>query len=183
MVTIYTTGDGKQYTAVDGTILILAPPVSSVLITDRTEQDVARWRELHDKGWFAMTAEEQSEWVGEMKGRYSYTDMNRVENAVAVLSERFVKDGYLTSPLSVKTDWDQRSIPTVADMERYLDNVAALRRVFRVYPTTPAAPTIDQRLNYKKANDIEQILTDLDDILTKIPNSRFYAGEIYSGEV
>ncbi len=41
------------------------------LITDRTGQDVSRWRELHDKGWLGMTEAEQSEWMGEMKGRYS----------------------------------------------------------------------------------------------------------------
>lgn len=153
------------------------------MITDRTEHDVARWRELHDKGWSAMTADERIEWMGEMKGRYSFADMNRVESAVAALSARFVKEGYLTSPLSVKTDWNHRSIPTRADMARYLGNIALLRGLLPGYPTTPDAPTIDQRMNYKRANDIEKILLDLDDILTKIPNSRFYAGEIYSGEV
>ena len=35
------------------------------LITDRTEKDVHRWRELRDKGWAAMTAEEQAEWMGD----------------------------------------------------------------------------------------------------------------------
>ena len=153
------------------------------MIIDRTEQDVARWRELHDKGWAAMTAAEQTEWMGEMKGRYSYTDMNRVERAVAALSARFVEGGYLTSPLSTKTNWNAWSVPTRADMQRYLGNVATLRGLVPVYPGTPAVPTINQRLNYERANDIEKILVDLDDILTKIPQSWFYAGEIHSGEV
>lgn len=183
MAMIYLTGDGKQYTAADGTQLVLATPLPSDLITDRTEHDVARWRELHDKGWAAMTVSEKSEWIGEMKGRYSYTDMNRVEGFVREVSKRLVKDGYLLSPLTTKTDWDINSIPTKADMERYLGNVAILRQLSLVYPSTPVAPTVDQRMNYKIANDIEQILFDLSDVLTKIPNSRFYAGEIYSGEV
>lgn len=153
------------------------------MITDRTEQDVARWKELHDKGWAAMTKAEQTEWLGEMKGRYSHTDMNRVESAVEDLSARFVEGGYLLSPLSTKTDWNLWSVPTRTDMERYLGNVATLRGLVTVYPNTPAVPTIDQRLNYERANDIEKILVDLQDILEKTPQSWFYAGEIYSGEV
>ena len=153
------------------------------MITDRTIQDVARWKELHDKGWAGMTAAEQAEWSGEMKGRYSYTDMNRVESAVAALSARFVEEGYLDTPLTTKTDWHQFGVPTRTDMVRYLGNIATLRNLVTVYPTTPAAPTVDQQFNFERANDIEKILLDVDQILTAIPQSWFYAGEIMSGEV
>ena len=153
------------------------------MITDRTMQDVARWKQLHDKGWLRMSPAERSEWLGEMKGRYSYTDMNRVESAVESLVARFIQDGYLTSPLTTKTDWNRWSVPTRSDMIRYLGNIETLRSLVPVYPTTPAVPKITQRLDYKLANDIEQILVDLDEILTKIPQSWYYAGEIYTGEV
>ena len=153
------------------------------MIIDRTKQDVARWRELHDKGWDAMTAAERTEWLGEMKGRYNHTDMNRVESAVEALSARFVEEGYLASPLTVKTDWNRWSCPTLTDMERYLGNIERLRKLVPVYPTTPVTPTVKQKLDYNLANDIEKILVDLDDILTKIPQSVYRAGEIYSGEV
>ncbi len=109
--------------------------------------------------------------------------MNRVENAVKSISERLVENGYLSTPLSTKTDWSGLSVPTRADMERYLGNVATLRGLVPIYPTTPAAPTISQRFNYERANDIEKILLDLDDIITKIPHSWHRAGELYSGEV
>ena len=181
MAIIYTTGDGKQYTAADGTLLVLDP--SLTLVADRTSADVARWKELHDKGWLGMTEAEQVEWMGEMKGRYSFTDMNRVENAVEYVSGRFLDAGYLHPLLSTKTDWNGLSVPTRADMERYLGNVATLRGLVPVYPTTPAAPTVNQRFNYERANDIEKILMDLDDIITKIPQSWNRAGELYSGEV
>ena len=153
------------------------------MITDRTKQDVARWQELHDKGWAAMTAAERTEWNGEMKGRYTFTDMNRVENAVEALSARFVEKGYMDTPLTVKTDWDVSSVPTLADMTRYLGNIATLRGLLTVYPTTPVAPVANQKFDYERANDIEQILIDIDKILTAIPQSWFYAGEIMSGEV
>lgn len=153
------------------------------MITDRTSQDVARWKMLHDKGWAAMTDDERSEWLGEMKGRYTYTDMNRVENAVKDLSDRFVEIGYLAAPLTVKTDWNRWSAPTVSDFNRYYGNIASLRALVAGYPTTPDVPTVNRRLDYSMANDIEQILEDLENIITKLPQSWYYAGEIFSGEV
>lgn len=153
------------------------------MITDRTKQDVARWKELHDKGWAGMTAEERVEWSGEMKGRYAASDMNRVENAVAALSTRFVEAGYLDTSLTVKTNWNQFSVPTRTDMTRYLGNVATLRSLVPVYPETPTAPRIDQKFNFERANDIEKILLDIDEIMTSIPLSWYFAGEIVSGEV
>lgn len=153
------------------------------MITDRTEQDVARWKELHDKGWAAMTAAERAEWSGEMKGRYAATDMNRVEAAVDALSARFVEAGYLSAPLTVRTNWNMWGVPTRADMIRYLGNIATLRGLMVMYETTPEAPTINQPFNYERANDIEKILLDIDKLLTSIPQSWIYAGEIYSGEV
>lgn len=183
MITYYTTGDGLRYQTPDGTYLVLYSPDSLGLITDRTAADVARWRELHDKGWSAMTAAERTEWSGEMKGRYSYTDMNRVESVVDALSQRLFEKGYLDTPLSVKTDWDVWDVPTVTDMRRYLNNISVLRGLVTVYPTTPEAPTIHQPFDYERANDIEQILIDVDNSLTAIPQSWIYAGEIKSGEV
>ena len=153
------------------------------LITDRTPNDVARWRELHDKGWAAMTASERAEWLDQMKGRYNHTDMNRVENAVGVLSERLYSLGRLATRLVVKTNWTGSDSPTRADMERYFGNVGKLREEITVYASTPFAPTIDRRLDYAKANDLEQILIDVDEITTKISQSWYFAGDIYSGEV
>lgn len=153
------------------------------MITDRTISDVNRWRELHDKGWAAMTAAERTEWQGEMKGRYSYTDMNRVESAVQDVSERLYAEGYLATPLTTKTNWNLWSVPTLADMTRYLGNIAAIRNAVTVYPTTPKAPSVNQGFDFNVANDIEKILVDVGYILDTLPNSRYYAGELYAGEV
>lgn len=54
MIYVYTTGDGKPYTAEDGTLLVVG--VALDLITDRTAADVSRWRSLRDKGYINMTA-------------------------------------------------------------------------------------------------------------------------------
>lgn len=152
------------------------------LVTDRSEEDVARWRELHQKGFSNMTAEEQSEWLGTMKGRYDHTDMNRVEAAVKYLSERFSEQGYIYVPV-VKTDWSPADIPTRADMDRYFGNVDGLKTLIAVFPTTPPSPFAGDRLDYIMANDLEQILMDLDRAYLNMTQSRNYAGDINAGEV
>lgn len=152
------------------------------LITNRTAQDVARWQALRDKGWTAMTDEEKAEWLGAMKGCYGYTDMNRVEGAVALLAQKVSALGYLYSP-TVKMNWTRQDVPTRADFERYLGNVEGLRNAIPVFPSTPSAPNIYSRLNYRSANELEEILLDVDLIANNIPKTWHFAGEINVGEV
>lgn len=183
MSTIYTTADGKAYITENGTVLIIGNPLLAGLITDRTQEDVNRWSILRDKGWERMTEDERSEWLGQMKGRYNHTDWNRVEEAVGVLSERVREWGYTHPHLTVKTDWNREDVPTREDWERYFGNVAVLRSAVRVTDKTPGAPTVHHRFNYARANDLEQILVDIDSVTEKIQESWCYAGDIYLGEV
>ena len=160
------------------------------MVTDRTPLDVARWKELRDKGWARMSTQERKEWLGEIvptvaatKGMYTHNDLNRVEGAVEVILELFRSAGYKPPELSVKTDWTYSDTIRATDMERYLGNIAALREFLIVYPNTPEAPTVDKRLDYKLANDIEKILVNVHTTLTNLMNSWYYSGEIISGEV
>lgn len=184
MATIYTTADGKAYTTENGTVLIIGDPsVLAGLITDRTQADVDRWRTLRDKGWERMTEAERSEWLGRMKGRYDHTDWNRVEEAVRVVSERVREWGYTHPSLTTKTNWTQEDVPSHEDWERYFGNVAILRNAIPVFDETPVAPVVAQKLNYVRANNLEQILVDIDSVTEKIRDSWCYAGDIYFGEV
>ena len=158
-------------------------------ITNRTFDDVKRWKALRDKGWLRMTEEERKEWLGEMestpsaaRGMYTHIDLNRVEKAVEAISLRFNESGYGTK-LNTKTNWTYRDTVTKADIERYLNNISALREFFIVFQDTPKAPNINAQLDYKLANDIEQILNDAYDIADRLVRSRYYVGEIISGEV
>lgn len=151
-------------------------------ITDRSQKDVERWKELRDKGFEQMSPEEQSEWLAPMKGCYGHTDMNRVESAVEALSARLSELGYLYHPV-VKTDWNLWSAPTKRDFERYLGNVATMRKLLKVYADTPMAPTTGNRLDWNRANDIEKILSDIEKLADSMVQNRYYAGEIFAGEV
>lgn len=142
-------------------------------ITDRTQYDVDRVNELSAKGWDNMTAEEQAEWSAGLKGAYNHTDFNRVEMAVAYLSEKFGLG------LTTKTNWTDWDIPKQSDIDRFMGNIAAVRAVASVYTATPRTPTSMSRLTYTIANDIEKILLD---IITIEP-SLFRFGELYCGEV
>ena len=68
-------------------------------------------------------------------------------------------------------------------MQRYLADVAALRAALAVLPTTPEVPPDMVKLTYAEANSIEQILKDLDQLLTNMAAAWFCSGDVYSGEV
>lgn len=86
------------------------------------------------------------------KGAYNYSDLNRVERAVAEISEL----GGLS--LTTKTDWTMWDIPTDADMSRYLNNIRAVRGLISNMSAIPEAPATMNNLTYTMANDIEKIL-------------------------
>lgn len=152
------------------------------LITDRTQADVDRYTELKMKRLSGMTADEKAEWETQLKGAYNYTDMNRVESAVEYVANRLTEAGYIIIPV-IKKNWAKTDKPTLADFNRYLKNVSDIRSALATYETTPDAPTTERKLSFQMANDIEKILTDVDDLISKMMSAYFYSGDLYSGEV
>ena len=108
--------------------------------------------------------------------------MNRVESAAVFIANRLGESGYFVTPV-VHPDWHLGDYPTKADMNRYFGNIALLREVLPLYPTTPKAPTTGKKMDYLAANDIEQILADIDRQITAINQSWYYAGDVFTGEV
>lgn len=152
------------------------------LITDRTAQDVDRVKVLAAKAWQDMTAEERNEWLSPLKGSYNYTDLNRVEEAVAYVAGRLSEFGYLPYQPNTRS-WCAEDIPTASDIARYFGNVAMLRRTIAVWASTPVAPNNADDFGANEANALEQILVDVDQILTHISQAWFYSGDLYSAEV
>lgn len=113
---------------------------------------------------------------------YNASDLNRVGAAVQYVAERFAAQGYAVE-VSPKTDWLASDIPTASELETYRQNIAALRALLAVMLTTPEAPSSMAGLTYTEANDIEQILLDLDTLLTNAALAWYQSGEIYAGEV
>ncbi len=152
------------------------------LITDRTQHDVDRVNVLAKKGWENMTPEERSEWEIGLKGSYNTSDLNRVQSAVRYLRDRFAEVGYFVALSDPKT-WTKQDVPTQADMVEYLADVRAIRGVLTLLTTTPPVPETMIGLTYTKANDIEQILLDVDRLLSNTIASFVYSGDIFGGEL
>ena len=152
------------------------------LITDRTERDVERWRLLHSKGFDALTEEEKAEWKTALKGAYNHVDMNRVEGAVEFLVQQLAQLDYYPTPQLKKT-WTVTDHPTKADMDRYFGNVEMLRSILPMYSTTPKTPSTKKKMDYLVANDVEQILSDVDRRINGIRQAWFYAGDVFTGEI
>lgn len=151
------------------------------LITDRTKQDVDRVEELAEKGWAAMTEQERAEWLGEMKGAYNASDMNRVGEAVTYVAGRLTDCGY-AAPVSPKTDWTVEDEPTTDQLTAYLDDISTVRGALTVLSSTPAAPADMDGLTHQEANDIEQILLDVDKLLNIMATTFIPCGEALCGE-
>ena len=115
--------------------------------------------------------------------KYGYSDLNRVEAKIAELQNRLNADFGFAISLDTKTDWARTDIPQRAQMERYRQNVAAIRAVIAVYASTPQTPDSMRFLTAQKANDIERILQDIEQLLDNTEAAWFYSGEIYGGEV
>lgn len=152
------------------------------LITDRTQADVDRYLELKAKGLRGMTDAEKAEWETSLKGAYNYTDMNRVESAVEYVTNRLTEAGYIVIPV-VKKDWNSTDKPTLDDLKRYMKNVSDIRAALATFETTPVAPSTERKLSFQMANAIEQILVDVDELISRMMNAYFYAGDLYSGEI
>lgn len=155
------------------------------LITDRTLADYLRWKELRDKGWANMTEAEREEWAGAtMKGSYGPTDLNRVGTALNYVRDRLTAAGYLIGKeFSAKVDWTQGEIPEAAYLTYYLGAVSVIREAMARWRNTPATPADVGSLDYQDANAIEQILVDVDQLITNMLAARHFCGELYSGEV
>ena len=139
------------------------------LVTDRTKSDVV---------------------VRNEKGTYNASDLNRVGSAMNYLADRLKEAGY-DPHISPKTDWKDDEWVDLTAQAVYLGDLSELRKQFAMMESTPEVPprllatgiNTNDGLTYTWANDIEKILEDVDYLLTKSIQSRFFSGELFSGEV
>ena len=153
------------------------------LITDRTQADVDRVAQLAARvSAGTATDAEKTEWATDLKGAYNASDLNRVGAAVAYVAGRLNGYGYYVS-VSPKQDWTANDIPTAGQMATYIQDVAALRGAIAVMDSTPPTPESASGLTWQEANNIEQILLDVDELLTRMAAAWFYSGDLFSGEL
>ena len=115
------------------------------------------------------------------KGCYNYSDLNRVGAATAEIAGRLNALGYACT-VTARTTWSESDTPTAPQMEAYRADIVTLRGMIAMLAETPETPGTMRWLTYKGANAIEQILADLDFLITNMAQAWFYSGEIYAGE-
>ena len=153
------------------------------LITNRTQADVDRVAALAARvSAGTATDAEKTEWASDLKGAYNASDLNRVGAAVAYVAGRLNGYGYAVT-VTPKQDWTVSDIPTQESMTSYLADVAALRGAIAVMASTPPTPDSASWLTWQEANDIEKILMDVDELLTRMAAAWFYSGDLYAAEV
>lgn len=145
------------------------------LVTDRTHSDVERVRELAAKGFAAMTAAEQAEWLAGMKGAYNASDLNRVETALNYLAGRLGAICGMSIAWSAKTDWAVTDIATASQAAEYRQHIQDIRNALTYPAGTPDAPELN-RLTYTGANDIERILALCEELIDNIIKAFRYTG-------
>lgn len=140
-------------------------------VTDRAQSDVERVLELLEKGWQNFSEDEKNEWSGGMKGALNKSDLERVQNNIQLLSD--VLELGLDVPVVPE-------LPDEAFFKLLASNVESIRSAYCIHTTTPETPAAPLN-TYSKWNDIEQILTDVYEIL--LNNFHYYCGsEIYAGD-
>lgn len=153
------------------------------LITDRSPADVTAVRELAEaiKTGTATEAQVQSYLNEVQKGAYTYRDLNRVEAAVSYIASRLKAFGY-TLILQTVENWTAGDKPNKEDFDRYFGNIAQLRSVISVWRDTPESPASIAGFDVNKANALEQILKDVDQILNHMQAAWFFSGDLFPGE-
>ena len=149
--------------------------IIDTLVTDRTQADVERVKELAAKGFAAMTAAEQAEWLAGMKGANNASDMNRVGTALNYLAARLAPVCGMSVAWSAKTDWAATDIITASQAAEYRRQIQNVRDALTYPAGTPDAPELG-RLTYTGANDIERILALCEELIDNITKAFRYTG-------
>lgn len=115
-----------------------------------------------------------------LKIAWDWRALQRIETFCKYLSDILVTYGYSVN-IETKTDWTKESPNSEADGLRILNNLNVLRNVFTVFSTTPNTPAMPSMLNFSDANDIEQILFDIDILIEMLEVDFLFTGQFYPG--
>jgi len=151
------------------------------MIFDRTQADVDTANRIITKinNGEPLTTEEQSLYDTGLRGRYNYTDLNRVETKVKELEVLLTNNGYPVQ-VNTKTNWTGQDELRLADVTRYLGNIAEIRRILPE-AMAPAAVTQARWLDYAAANDIERTLWTVEAAIDSISQYLRRSGTFAAG--
>lgn len=157
------------------------PEISFVF--DRTPADLSRAKELIEKikneGYASLSAEEKFEWDNGLKACRNASDLNRISNAINIISGMMHDGGLIDFQFNLRINWSVSEIPNILDIYSILGDTDVLRSVVELYaPNIPTTP--DMPLNtIEKMNTVERILYEVYNITNIILTDRQVCGEDY----
>jgi hypothetical protein len=148
------------------------------MIFDRTKQDVdnaIRVRAEKVQGGLELTEEDVE--ILE-RGTMTINTLNRIEQKQSELKDLFNSMGYWNTPLESKI-WNENQIFNIDDFQRLIDNTNILREAFFIFSNTPRTPVA--KYYYENINNLENILSDLDLMITDIKSRYKICGTFNCG--
>jgi hypothetical protein len=118
-------------------------------VYDRTAADVA-----FAKSQIAIWISESFPITYDLKGCLNTSDINRIEGNIRYLSSSLTKLGYPVGVVSKA--WENKSLVTLTDVSRILNNISTLLSQYHFPPFSPNVPFNLKR--HTEINDIEEIL-------------------------
>ncbi len=116
---------------------------------------------------------------------YDWTDMDRVGLAMDYVAERLRGVGYDVT-VTPETELTRTDFPTESRMAHYLGDLSTLRATLEaVKATTPPVPSAGPErpwLTVTEANDIEQILLDIEDSVQRLRAGVWTSAEVFCDE-
>ena len=157
------------------------------LVTDRTEADVEKLRDMYQRRLDNWT-EAERDWFWNTRcrrGGYDERDLNRVTAAMEFINEWMAYYGQATGYEDARPGtWLPQDGVTVRQGETYMRDVAALRGSYNAPEGTPETPgeLFGEHFKVPEANAIEAILVAMDSLRPLLERSWFQSGEIVCGE-
>ena len=112
------------------------------------------------------------------KAYISYTDLNRVEEAITYLKQLLAKYGYNSTTQEKK--WLISDFRKNEDMSRLKDNIDNLRNAYP-YLVSPVTPNPIKYESIQEANDIEEILSKINILIINMEFAFRKSGTFNSG--
>ena len=113
------------------------------------------------------------------KAYISYTDLNRVEEAITYLKQLLAKYGYNSTTQEKK--WLITDFRKNEDMARLKDNIDNLRNAYP-YLVSPVTPNPIKYESIQEANDIEEILYKINEIIINMTQNFIHCGVANCGQ-
>lgn len=177
-----------KVTAVDRAGLLTSRSFVMIrLVTDRTEADVEKLRDLYRRRLPNWT-EAERDWFWNTRcrrGGYDSLDMARVTAAMAFIDGWMASYGQATGYEDARPGvWGPQDGATERQGSRYIRNVEALRDAYSAPEGTPETPEalFGPAFGVGEANAIEAILVAMDGLRPLLERSWFQSGEIVCGE-